>query len=142
MDNLPKGLEVALEESTYNRENQSDVLSVLSRLEVAASNTFVEFYQRYSGSFWSEAVPYELLDICEGTNNIETYTEICRKEHGFLHKFLVLSELSTGAILVLDSITDKVYEVDFEGGQDLLMNGELEVSWPNFYELLKDYFEV
>ncbi|MNR45433.1 hypothetical protein D3C85_1642790 [compost metagenome] len=50
--------------------------------------------------------------------------------------------MSTGAILVLDSITDKVFEVDFEGGQDLLVYGELEMSWSNFYELLKDYFEI
>lgn len=142
MDNLPKGLEVVLKEEIYNRENERNVLSVLSRLNVTASNTFVEFYQKYSGSFWSEAVPYELLDICEDTNNIEAYTEICRKEHGFLQNFLVISELSTGAVLVLDSITDRVYEVDFEGGQDLLMNGDLEVSWFTFYEFLKDYFEL
>ncbi|OPH46708.1 1,3-beta-glucan synthase regulator [Paenibacillus ferrarius] len=142
MDNLPKGLEVALKEEIYNRENEGDVLSALSRLNVTTSNAFIQFYKKYSGAFWSEAVPYELLDICDGKNNIEVYTEICRKEHGFLHNFLVLSELSTGAVLVLDSITDKVYEVDFEGGQDLLMNGELEVSWSNFNEFLKEYFEL
>lgn len=142
MDILPHGLEDALKEEIYQRANEDDVLSALSRLNVTAPDTFIKFYQKYSGSFWSESVPYELLDLSEGANNIETYTEVCRKEHGFLQKFLVLSELSTGALLVLDGDSDQVYEVDFEGGQDLLMNGELEAAWPSFYEFLQDYFEL
>lgn len=142
MANLPEGLDIVLKEDIYKRQNTVDVHSVLSKLKVTTSNTFVEFYKKYSGSFWSESVPYELLDICDDVNNIETYTEICRNEHKFSNRFLVLSELSTGAVLVLDSITDRVYEVDFEGGQDMLINGNLDASWSTFYEFLEDYFEL
>ena len=28
-----------------------------------------------------------------------------------------------------DSVTDKVYSVNFEGGDELLLNGELKESW-------------
>ncbi len=58
----------------------------------------------------------------------------------FLKKYLVLSEMSANAILVLDSVTDKVYSVNFEGGDELLLSGELEETWPTFYEFLKEYF--
>ncbi|MGG3928305.1 SMI1/KNR4 family protein [Metabacillus fastidiosus] len=141
MTNLPDELHTALKEDIYKRENRDDVYSVLARLNVTASPTFVEFYKKYSGSFWGNSVPYELLDLCEDINNIESYTEICRKEHCFPDIFLVLSELSAGAALVLDSVTDKVYEVDFEGGNESLLNGSLKACWPSFYEFLKDYFE-
>nr|WP_240515154.1 hypothetical protein [Bacillus wiedmannii] len=74
-------------------------------------------------------------------NNIEYYTIIARKEHGFPNKYLVLTEMTANAALVLDSVTDKVYSVNFEGGDELLLNGELKESWPTFYKFLKEYFK-
>ena len=79
------------------------------------------------------ACSYELLDIIDEENNIEYYTIIARKEHGFPNKYLVLTEMTANAVLVLDSVTDKVYSVNFEGGDELLLNGELKESWPTFY---------
>nr|WP_240634812.1 hypothetical protein [Bacillus cereus] len=66
---------------------------------------------------------------------------IARKEHGFPNKYLVLTEMTANAALVLDSVTDKVYSVNFEGGDALLLNGELKESWPTFYMFLKEYFK-
>jgi len=74
-------------------------------------------------------------------DNIEYYTIIARKEHGFPNKYLVLTEMTANAALVLDSVTDKVYSVNFEGGDELLLNGELKESWPTFYVFLKEYFK-
>jgi hypothetical protein len=109
-------------------------------LGVDVSNTFFEFYSQYTGPFWEESVPFELLDIVEDSNNIESYTMISREEHDFPKQYLVLSEMSANAVLVLDSITDRVYKVNFEGGDELLKKGELKETWSTFYEFLVNYF--
>ncbi|PGD46374.1 1,3-beta-glucan synthase regulator, partial [Bacillus toyonensis] len=71
----------------------------------------------------------------------EYYTIIARKEHGFPNKYLVLTEMTANAALVLDSVTDQVYSVNFEGGDELLLSGKLKESWLTFYLFLKDYFK-
>jgi antitoxin component of RelBE/YafQ-DinJ toxin-antitoxin module len=116
------------------------VKDALMRLGVDVSDTFREFYNQYAGPFWEEHVPFELLDLAEEENNIESYTLISRKEHGFPKQYLVLSEMSSNAVLVLDTVTDKVFIVNFEGGDELLLKGELEETWSTFFEFLKAYF--
>nr|WP_088350101.1 SMI1/KNR4 family protein [Bacillus cereus] len=120
MHALPNRLEEVLEEDIYIREDKGQVNEVINRLGVEVSNTFREFYYQFAGPFWEEHVPYELLDIIDEENNIEYYTIIARKEHGFPNKYLVLTEMTANAALVLDSVTDKVYSVNFEGGDELL----------------------
>jgi hypothetical protein len=137
---LPDKLDQVLEEDIYKREDKNKVKETLTNLGVAVSDTFSEFYYRYAGPFWEEHIPYELLDVVDEENNIESYTIIARNEHGFPQKYLVLSEMSANAVLVLDSVTDKVYSVNFEGGDELLLSGELKETWPTFYEFLKEYF--
>ncbi|PFZ55215.1 SMI1/KNR4 family protein [Bacillus wiedmannii] len=141
MQALPNCLEEVLEEGIYKREDKDQVNEVINRLGVEVSNTFREFYHRFAGPFWDEHVPYELLDIIDEENNIEYYTIIARQELGFPNKYLVLTEMTANAALVLDSVTDKVYSVNFEGGDELLLNGELKESWPTFYVFLKEYFK-
>lgn len=138
---LPNCLEEVLEEDIYKREDKDKVNEVINRLGVEVSNTFREFYYRFAGPFWEEYVPYELLDIIDEENNIEYYTMIARKEHGFPNKYLVLTEMTANAALVLNSVTDKVYSVNFEGGDELLLSGKLKESWPTFYSFLKEYFK-
>ncbi|OXM85375.1 SMI1/KNR4 family protein [Paenibacillus rigui] len=137
---LPDGLENILEEDMYKRQNRNVVHEALTRLGVNVSNAFRQFYNTYAGPFWEENVPFELLDIAEEKNNIESYTYIVREEHGWSKQFLVLSEMSANTVLVLDTLTDKVYKVNFEGGDELLLSGELQESWSSFYDFLKDYF--
>lgn len=74
MSNLPEKLEQILDEVTYKRQNKKVVQESLNRLGVNVSDTFLEFYRRYTGPFWEESVPFELLDIVEEKNNIESYT--------------------------------------------------------------------
>ncbi|PEZ27560.1 SMI1/KNR4 family protein [Bacillus thuringiensis] len=134
-------LEEVLEEDIYKRADKEQVNEVINRLGVEVSDTFREFYYRFAGPFWEEHVPYELLDIIDEENNIEYYTIIARKEHGFPNKYLVLTEMTANAALVLDSVTDQVYSVNFEGGDELLLSGKLKESWSTFYLFLKDYFK-
>ncbi|GGB37188.1 SMI1/KNR4 family protein [Lentibacillus populi] len=140
MNVLPKKLDQVIGEEIYKRDNINKVNDALASLEVDVSDTFREFYNRFAGPFWEEHVPFELLDIVDEESNIKSYTLISRKEHGFPKKFLVLSEMSANAVLVLDTVTDKVYSVNFEGGDELLLKGELKETWSTFYEFLKDYF--
>lgn len=133
MSILPDRLNEVLEEEIYKREDKNLVKDVLIRLGVDPSNTFQEFYNQYAGPFWEEHVPFELLDIADDENNIESYTLITRKEHGFSKQYLVLSEMSANAVLVLDTVTDKVYIVNFEGGDELLLKGELKENWSTFF---------
>ncbi|WP_080875212.1 SMI1/KNR4 family protein [Oceanobacillus timonensis] len=140
MSVLPKSLDKVLEEEIYIREDINQVQDALIRLDVNVSETFKNFYIQYAGPFWEEYVPFELLDIAEEEKNMESYTLISRNEHGFPKQFLVLSEMSANAVLVLDTVTDKVYTVNFEGGDELLLKGELEETWSSFFEFLKAYF--
>lgn len=89
---------------------------------------------------WEEHIPFELLDIIEDERNIETQTLIARKEHGFPKRYLVISETVGNAILVLDTITNKVYTTNFEGEDELLLKGELKETWSTFFDFLKEYF--
>lgn len=140
MSILPVKLHKVLEDDIYNHEDKGEVDEKLLNLDVEVSDTFREFYYRYAGPFWEEHVPYELLDLVDDDINIESNTLIVREEHKFPSKYLVLSEMSANAIIVLDSVTDKVYSVNFEGEDELLIKGELKENWTTFYDFLKEYF--
>nr|WP_231503976.1 SMI1/KNR4 family protein [Bacillus sp. UNC437CL72CviS29] len=137
---LPNKLNQVLEEDIYKRKDKKKVKEALISLGVEVSDVFSGFYDRYAGPFWEEHVPYELLDIVDEENNIQSNTMIARNEHGFPKKYLVLSEMSANAVLILDSVTDRVYSVHFEGGDELLLSGELKETWSTFYVFLKEYF--
>ena len=81
------------------------------------------------------------MDIIEDNNNIVKSTNICRDEHEFNKKYLVLTEMSSNEVIVLDSETDKVYRVNFEGGDELLKNRKLPEEWNSFNDFLKEYFD-
>lgn len=139
---LPERLKVLLGESMYKRKDLFEVGVAIKDLEVSPSKTFLEFYERYEGPFWEGNTGFELLDIVEDEErNIGVYTRIARKEHGFKNSLLVLSEMTALAVLVLDTLNDKVYKVNFEGGQRKLLQGKLEPDWPSFYDFLFDYFD-
>jgi nicotinamide riboside kinase len=121
MDVLPLALHGVLQEDFYKRRNKSKVNTVLANLDVEVSNSFSEFYNTYEGPFWEEHVPYELLDMVEEDRNIQFYTDILRKVHKFPKNYLVLSELSANMVLILDTLTDKVYCMNFEGGDEQLL---------------------
>ncbi|RAS80961.1 SMI1/KNR4 family protein [Priestia endophytica] len=140
MDVLPLTLHGVLQEDLYKRRNKSKVKTALANLDVEVPSSFSEFYNTYEGPFWEEHVPYELLDMVEEEGNIQFYTDILRKEYKFPKNYLVLSELSVNTVLILDTLTDKVYCMSFEGEDEQLLNGELKASWSTFYAFLEDYF--
>lgn len=58
----------------------------------------------------------------------------------FPKKYLVLTEMEANEVIVLNSLNDKVYRVDFEGGDEKLLNEDLEEDWESFEEFLVTYF--
>lgn len=137
-----KDLESILSDKIYIRTNKEEVSSVLSKLNVKPSKDFIEFYSKYEGPFWEETLGLELMDIIEDNNNIFKATNICREEYGFENKYLVLTEMSVNEVVVLDTETNKVYRVNFEGGDELLRRGELNETWKDFNSFLKEYFGI
>ena len=140
MSKLLKGLEEVLSDTVYLRNNKDNVIKAIKELDIRPSEEFIQFYQTYEGPFGEETLGIELMDIIEDNNNIFKSTNICRDEHGFNKKYLVLTNMSANEVIVLDSDTDKVYRVNFEGGDELLKSGELQEEWNSFTDFIKEYF--
>ncbi|WP_195237744.1 SMI1/KNR4 family protein [Clostridium perfringens] len=142
MSLLPNGLKEILSNNIYLREDKSKVFKAIKELDVNPSKEFIEFYITYEGPFWEESLGIELMDIIEDTNNILKSTIICRDEYGFNKEYLVLTEMSANEVIVLNSKNDKVYRVNFEGGDELLNKEELKEEWNSFNDFLREYFMI
>ena len=140
MNILPEKLNEILARDVYKRKNHHKIKEALEYLDVKPSETFVEFYNKYAGQFGSENFGVTLLDLVDDKPTIAEYTFEAREAHDFTNNFLVLTEMCALAVYVLDADTDKVYFVDFEGGHELLLKGELEERYPTFYDFLVAYF--
>ncbi|MHC1748060.1 MAG: SMI1/KNR4 family protein [Cellulosilyticaceae bacterium] len=141
MSKLLKGLEKILNDTIYLRSNKDDVIKAIKQLDISPSEEFVQFYETYAGPFWEETLGIELMDIIEDNNTILKLTNMCREKYGFNKKYLVLTDMSANEVIVLNSETDKVYRVNFEGGDELLKKGELQEEWGSFNDFLKEYFD-
>ena len=53
-----------------------------------------------------------------------------------------MSDLNAGALLVLDCKSKHVYDVDFEGGIELLKEGKLEPRWRSIDDFFGEFFQV
>lgn len=135
-------LKECLDENIYKRDNKDEVMQTFKRLGVNASDIVIQFYRNFAGPFWEESIGFELLDIIDDKPNVESATLICREEFTFPSKYLILTELTTNEIIVLDSESDKLYKVDFEGADEALLAGTLKETWANFEEFLREYFNV
>lgn len=140
--NIIEQLEKILNNSTYRRVNINKVKASLQKLDVKPSPEFVEFFSKFEGPFWGKTLGLELLDLVEEINNIEKSTLFCREEFNFNKEFLVLTELSANEVIVLNCETDKVYRVNFEGGDEELINGTLQETWTFFRDFLTEFFNI
>ncbi len=135
-------LKQCLEEDMYSRDDIEEVIRAFKRLNVDVSDTVIQFYQNFAGPFWEESIGFGLLDIIDDNPTVESVTLVCREEFAFPIRYLVLTELTIGEIIVLDSKSDKLYKVDFEGGEKSLLTGTLKENWTSFSEFLSKYFNV
>lgn len=140
--NIIEKLREILDADTYARKDKESVIQAFRRLKVNVSELVIDFFVNFSGPFWAETLGMEFLDIVDDDVNIEFMTKECRKVHSFPDRFLVLTEMCADEILVLNTINDKVYRVDFEGGHEDLVNEKLDEEWPSFEAFLIEYFGI
>lgn len=135
-------LKAILDSDTYARENPDEVIQTFQRLRVNVSKDVEDFFVNFAGPFWEETLGMEFLDIVDDEVNIESVTMECRMEHSFPEYYLVLTEMVANEVIVLNTKNDKVYRVDFEGGDEKLLNGVLQAEWHSFEEFLIAYFDL
>ena len=135
-------LKEVLDSSTYIRENPDKVIQAFQRLGVKVSKDVEEFFVNFAGPFWEETLGMEFLDIVDDEINIESMTMECRREHSFPVHYLVLTEMVANEVIVLDTLDDKVYRVDFEGGDEKLLSGALQAKWESFEDFVAAYFDL
>ena len=121
----------------YFRDEPEAADGSLLLLGVSPDSLFFEFYHTYEGPFGSDFIGYILSEVLNG---IAPDTNYFRENQGFLFQHLVISDMCAYAVLVYDCITDRVYNVDFEGGVERLIAGTLEPQWPSFEAFLDFYF--
>jgi len=126
----------------YSRPDPRVTDESIARLGVTPGAAFAEFYHDYEGAFGSDFTGYILSDVVRGDEtSIVGATEYFREnETGWIYEHLVISDMCAHAVLVYDCITDRVYNVDFEGGSDRLKEGTLEPQWSSFEDFLDFYF--
>jgi len=140
MSEPPPEVRSRLDDPAYRRGDVASVRKALAALRVEVPETFRRFYEQYAGPFGSENTGFGLLDLCEQVPNVLVLTETCRNKYGWPASFLVLTELLANAVIVLDVEEDRVFVVDFEGGDQLLLNRQLLPTWQSFSEFLRFYF--
>lgn len=140
MSELPSEAQRRLLDSASKRSSAACVAEAIESLGVAVPVAFRSFYERYQGPFSSERTGFGLLDLCEHVPNVVQLTEACRREHGWPLELVVLTELLGNSVLVLDASHDQVFNVDFEGGDQLLLSRKLPPSWSSFNEFISYYF--
>lgn len=121
------------------------VLEVFGRLNVTVSEELKTFYLTFTGPFGKRPSGGELLlDIVCDEPNIESLTKACREQFGFPTQYLVVTNYSdVGEVTVVDTLSNKVYKVCLECGEDEdLLNGKLEPSWQSFNDFLIDFFDI
>ena len=113
----------------------------MSRLGIDGNCPFWAFYLRYPGPHCSSTTGFEMLALVDDQlPSVESSTVVVRSQFAWSERFIVFSNLLAGSVLVYETTTDLVYDVDFEGGDALLVNGILKASFPSFCAFLCFYF--
>lgn len=137
---IPTKIEHKLSDQVWKRSNNSVLGNAFHELGVHPSDPFGEFYTSFQGPFRSSKISYELLDIIDQEESIVGNTRVVREKFEFPPRYIVLTSLNGLAVLVYDLKTGGVFNVDFEGGDKLLIEGQLAPRWPSWWEFAVEYF--
>jgi len=137
---IPGNVELKLSNGAWHRSPESQVEAALEELGTSANSEFGSFYTKYWGPFRSEHTGMELLDIVEQAENVLTNTRAVRDEYSFPSRFVVVTSPSAGSVVVYDINTNNLYDVDFEGGDELLLSGKLAPRYTSWNDFISQYF--
>lgn len=137
---IPASVEAKLNSAVWKRENENSIEEALTQLAVDHASDFAKFFRCYWGPFHGPALGHELLDLVEQDESIISVTHLMRKQFDLPDRFLVVSTLTGNSLLIYDSLTQQIFDVDFEGGIELLRSGELDARWKSWNVFLCDFF--
>jgi hypothetical protein len=115
-------------------------MRALSSLSIPGTSLVASFFMQYRGGFYSPKFGHELLDLVDGAENVLQMTDDCRTLHGLETRFVAITTMVGLSIYIYDIVTDEVFDVDFEGGVELLVERQLSPKWRTFSEFLVAYF--
>ena len=126
----------------YRRESPVE-RAELERIGIAADSAFGLFFARHHGPFGSTVTQFLLLDLLDQdpTDSVVTSTRVIRERFGWPDRYFVISDMLAHAVLVYDATSDRVFNVDFEGGDALLLAGDLPPSHTSFEDFLRWFFD-
>jgi hypothetical protein len=131
-----------LGDTRYRREDPKIVEEAAASLGASLPKPLLDFYKRFRGPLGSNLIGYQLLDLVEENPSVLSLTNECRTQFSFPAEWIVISDLNAGALLVLDCRSNRVYDVDFEGGIELLKEGALEPRWTSIEGFLIEFFQM
>jgi len=137
---IPSVVEQKLSEGLWRRGRDSNVDVALTSLGINQESDFADFYRQFWGPFHSSHVGHELLDIVEQDESIVSATQTVRNEFGLADRFIIVSCLTGLSVLVYDKESEMIFDVDFEGGEELLDSGKLDPRWGTWSQFLIAYF--
>ena len=136
---------IELKDDIYRRAEPIDP-ALLAELGVAADSVFAEFYGRYEGAFGSRNPGFTLLDIDGGVDDdaggsVVSGTRLVRQRFSWPRRYLVLTDMLAHGVYAYDTELDKVFKVDFEGGDEDLIAGRLEPEFESFEAFLRWFLD-
>jgi hypothetical protein len=137
---IPDKVEQRLSDSLWKRPDEERLDAALASLGIVGTDDFAQFFRRFWGPFRSDSIGHELLDVIEQDESILSNTKTARQELGLPERFVVVSTLNGLSVLVYDAQSGLVYDVDFEGGDELLKAGQLPPRWRSWNDFVSDYF--
>ncbi len=139
---LPHAIYSVLADPVFQRDDKIKVETALSNFPVPVNSDFAAFFRLFRGPVGSDYVGYQLLDLIEEEPCMLSSTAELKDDFDVPDHFLVMSDFLADGILVYDCSTDRVYDVDFEGGLELLLKGEGEARWESFNSFLSEFFDL
>ncbi len=133
---------IELRSTAYTRTHPLDP-EALRELGVSDDSIFAKFYERYEGPFSSTKTGFCLLDLAtfDPIGSVLESTRSVRQTFNWPARFLVITDLLGNGVYVYETVADKVFDVDFEGGDQALVSGELPPEFDSFEAFLVWYFE-
>lgn len=114
----------------------------LESLGIKPNSSAALFFSQYSGPFFSSNTGFTLLEIGgeDLRESIDFSTKIVQEKFAWPKRYLVISDLVANSVLVYDTISEGVFNVDFEGGDSMLLQGKLPADFVSFQAFLEWFF--
>jgi hypothetical protein len=137
---LPTKLKQKILVSMSGRQNPTLVDQAVSDLGVALPEDALEFYRLFPGPMGTDTMGYQLLDMVNDNPSVKSITQVMRKKFNLPAEWLAISDLLAGGLLIFNTKTNEVYDVDFEGTLERVLGGRASPTWTTFTELLEVFF--